>query len=354
VNIQSIENLASQLISCSDDEREALIAAIQEKENYLRVLNTLATSMIQIHNQEDLLWFVAKEVVGKLGFVDCVIYLLDVNDQTLVPHAAMGEKSPEGRRIVNPLHIPMGIGVTGRVASQAMPILVNDLSKYPGYVEDINPALSELCVPLIYSGEVIGVIDCENPHPHHFTSDHLELLTSVAAMTSSKLKECEFVAKLEKQNQNLLVKLAKLERLMSPQNGSPSNDLQQNLQTNILIVEDNYVNLVITSKFVQSYGCKMTTASNGQEALELIKSGSEDFDLILMDIRMPVMDGIEATRAIRRLPAPICDIPIIAVTANADPEESVSYLSAGINAVIPKPIDKEKLRRAILGLTNLR
>lgn len=199
MTVQNIKSLSSHLKHCTDNERLALLSAIRQNETYLRVLNAFAVSVIQISNYDDLVWYVAKEVVARLGFVDCVIYKYEPATKMLQQQAAIGEKNPEGRTLLNPLNIPLGTGVTGRVAKSMEPLVIGDLSKDVDYVEDISPALSEICVPLEYAGELLGVIDCEDPRRHHFTEQHLEILTAVASMASSKIKECEVVRILQEQ-----------------------------------------------------------------------------------------------------------------------------------------------------------
>ncbi|MDP2116818.1 MAG: response regulator, partial [Brevundimonas sp.] len=71
------------------------------------------------------------------------------------------------------------------------------------------------------------------------------------------------------------------------------------------------------------------------------------FDLILMDIKMPRMDGVQATQAIRALTGPARDIPIVALTANADPDDAKKYIATGMAAVVEKPIKPERLRMAM-------
>ncbi|NAW23648.1 response regulator, partial [Salmonella sp. gx-f9] len=71
------------------------------------------------------------------------------------------------------------------------------------------------------------------------------------------------------------------------------------------------------------------------------------FDLVLMDIKMPVMDGVQATRAIRALPAPVGALPILALTANADERDEMDYVAAGMNGVAQKPIQPDSLLNAI-------
>ncbi|WP_339915049.1 response regulator [uncultured Brevundimonas sp.] len=113
----------------------------------------------------------------------------------------------------------------------------------------------------------------------------------------------------------------------------------------ILIVDDNATNRVVAQALCEMFGITSETAEDGVEALEAIQA--RDFDLILMDIKMPRMDGIQATRAIRALTGPAAGIPIVALTANADPDDAKMYLSIGMCSVVEKPIKPERLRKAI-------
>jgi CheY-like chemotaxis protein len=79
----------------------------------------------------------------------------------------------------------------------------------------------------------------------------------------------------------------------------------------------------------------------------VLKVQGGGFDLVLMDIKMPVMDGLEATRRIRTQPGPASGLPIIALTANADPFDAQSYLAQGIDAVVEKPIKPDALLAAM-------
>jgi signal transduction histidine kinase len=154
----------------------------------LRTLNTFAIDLIQIPSVEDLFWYVAQNVVGRLKFVDCVIYQADDDQCSLRQVAAWGEKNPFGRSIVNPLVIPFGSGITGHVAAFRKAIIVDDLLKDQNYIPDTLPARSEICVPLLFRGRVAGVIDCEHPDPHVFGEAELEILSTVAAMAGAKLE----------------------------------------------------------------------------------------------------------------------------------------------------------------------
>ncbi|MAL88010.1 MULTISPECIES: response regulator [Brevundimonas] len=113
----------------------------------------------------------------------------------------------------------------------------------------------------------------------------------------------------------------------------------------ILIVDDNATNRVVAQALCEMFGCTSETADDGMEALDAIKE--RDFDLVLMDIKMPRMDGLQATQAIRKLKGPMRDVPIIALTANADPEDARRYIASGMAAVVEKPIKPERLRHAM-------
>ena len=112
--------------------------------------------------------------------------------------------------------------------------------------------------------------------------------------------------------------------------------------TNILVVEDNDINYEIVSTLLGMHGVVTQRAENGKIAYELIKENGKDepFDLIFMDIQMPVMNGLDATRAIRKLDFEYAKkVPIIAMTADAFSENVAECLNAGMNAHIAKPID---------------
>jgi signal transduction histidine kinase/ActR/RegA family two-component response regulator len=122
-------------------------------------------------------------------------------------------------------------------------------------------------------------------------------------------------------------------------------DLDHLSTPHILIVDDNATNRVVAQALCEMFGCSSETAEDGLEALDAVKS--RPFDLILMDIKMPRMDGVQATQAIRALGGAESRIPIIALTANADPDDAKGYLAIGMVAVVEKPIKPERLRLAM-------
>ena len=113
----------------------------------------------------------------------------------------------------------------------------------------------------------------------------------------------------------------------------------------ILLVEDNELNSEITVEILNGYGCQVDTAVNGAEAVKKIKNSNPgDYDLVLMDVQMPVMNGYEATRQIRALNDPaLAGITILAMTANAFDEDKKKALECGMDGFLTKPIVIEEL-----------
>ena len=113
----------------------------------------------------------------------------------------------------------------------------------------------------------------------------------------------------------------------------------------ILLVEDGSVNAAITTNVLELHGARVTWAIDGQQAVDqFAESRLGEFDAVLMDMRMPVMDGVEATRAIRLLPrSDAREIPIVAMTANAFKESADAAHDAGMNEFVTKPLDIDEL-----------
>ena len=120
----------------------------------------------------------------------------------------------------------------------------------------------------------------------------------------------------------------------------------------ILVVEDNELNLEIAVFSLEAAGLNVSTAINGLEAVQLFeKSKPYEYDIILMDIMMPVMNGLDVAKAIRGLSRPDAPtVPIIALSANAFAEDIVRSSEAGMDAHITKPIDENKLKECMLRL----
>ena len=175
----------------------ALSKELEETRQELAIFHLFALNMMVIHNTEDLFWFAAQNVVGRLGFSDCVIYRINAQGDALVQMAAIGEKNPERREIVNRLVIPVGQGITGWVAANKKPVNIGDLKKDDRFIHDLMDARSEICVPLLRGGKIVGVIDCEHDEVNHFCDDDLAMLSSLATLLSAQLLQCELIAEVK-------------------------------------------------------------------------------------------------------------------------------------------------------------
>lgn len=113
----------------------------------------------------------------------------------------------------------------------------------------------------------------------------------------------------------------------------------------VLLAEDNPINQKRAVALIEKLGCQVEVAVDGRQALEAVQAGR--FDVILMDIRMPVMNGLESTAAIRALPGDVSQIPIIAMTASAADEDIDQCKAAGMNDFLAKPIDPVALGEAL-------
>lgn len=120
------------------------------------------------------------------------------------------------------------------------------------------------------------------------------------------------------------------------------NDKDNKLNLNILLAEDNKTNQMIAAKLLERVGCKVTIANNGVECIEQLNTGN--FNIILMDCQMPIMDGYEATMAIRKSGN---DIPIIALTANAQKSDKAACLLSGMSDFVSKPFKPNTLYQKI-------
>ena len=110
----------------------------------------------------------------------------------------------------------------------------------------------------------------------------------------------------------------------------------------ILAVDDNRINLMVLEKALKNEGAEVTLAADGQQALQILQARPGDFQVVLMDVQMPVMDGLSATRAIRNDPE-LRHLPVVALTAGVLPEERQAALDAGVDGFLAKPLDLQHM-----------
>lgn len=166
------------------NENRLMLATSKEIEH---TINYFSTSLFGTNSVDEILWDVAKNCIGRLGFADCVIYLLDEKRGVLSQKAAYGAKNPNDFEIYEPIEIALGTGIVGNVAQTGQPIIVHDTSKDPRYIADDRQRFSEIAVPLIYNNKVIGVIDSEHPEKGFFTERHLSVMKTISSLCANKV-----------------------------------------------------------------------------------------------------------------------------------------------------------------------
>ena len=125
----------------------------------------------------------------------------------------------------------------------------------------------------------------------------------------------------------------------------PNLENQKTDGVRFLIAEDNPINLIVVTRMLGSLGYAYDAAENGEDCLKFLSEN--DYDLVLTDISMPGMNGVEVATHIRARSDAKKDIPIVAMTANSDLADSMQFKAAGINEVMAKPFTKSDLERCI-------
>lgn len=175
-------------------EKENLQAINQEldkNQQFLSSINQFVTALLDKEDIYSIAWEITENIIEKFGFSDCVIYVLNEETEYLEQLAAYGPNKANARKIINPIQIPYGKGIAGSVALTGIAELIPDTRKDSRYLQDTEHRLSEICVPIIADGKVIGVIDSEHHALNFFTEDHLKTLVTIANLASTRIKNAK-------------------------------------------------------------------------------------------------------------------------------------------------------------------
>ncbi|MDN4166265.1 histidine kinase [Cytophagales bacterium LB-30] len=168
------------------------------------ILIYFSTSILEKEAEQDVFWDLVKNVIARLGFVDCVIYKINKRTRKLVQRAAHGPKNPKRKKILKPLEIPLGSGITGFVATTGVAERIGDTRLDPRYIIDDEERRSELAVPIIINNKVVGVIDCEHPMKDYFTEQDFRIVKAIASICAIKLKQLEAQKAVQQKEYKLL------------------------------------------------------------------------------------------------------------------------------------------------------
>lgn len=175
----------------------------EQTENIEDIINYFAISLFGQNTVDEILWDLTKNCISKLAFEDCVIYLLDEQRNMLMQKAAYGPKNPKDFSIHEPIEIPMGKGIVGSVAYYGKPEIISDTSLDSRYIQDDTFRYSEIAVPIILNGKVIGVIDSEHSERNFFNDWHLRILNLIASLCANKIMWAKAAEEIEREQRML-------------------------------------------------------------------------------------------------------------------------------------------------------
>ncbi|CAG5008468.1 hypothetical protein DYBT9275_04276 [Dyadobacter sp. CECT 9275] len=183
----------------------------KKKKTIDETIDYFANSVYGENSVNEICWDIARNCISQLRFEDCVVYLIDNEKQRLVQKAAYGPKNPKGHEIVNPIEIEIGKGIVGTVAVSGKPLIIGDTTKDPRYIVDDEVRQSEIAVPILHDGKVIGVIDSEHSRKYFFGEDHAKALTTIASISANKIAE----ALAEAQAQEKEIMLLEINKMLA-------------------------------------------------------------------------------------------------------------------------------------------
>ena len=182
----TVDQLSKQMM-------ESQLEAVQQELETQQVMNFFSGSLVGKNNTREVLEDVAKNLIGKLGFEDCMIYRWNADKTLLLQEAGHGIKGAiEHSTDIERYHIPAGKGIVGAAVSTRQPLLVNDTSLDARYISaDGIVRNSELCVPIMLDDDVLGAINIEHTQKNFFTKRHIQTVSTIAALVASKIKALE-------------------------------------------------------------------------------------------------------------------------------------------------------------------
>lgn len=188
-----------------------------------QIVNYFSSSLIDKNSVDEVLWDVAKNLIGRMGFEDCMIYLWNSDKTKMIQRAGYGPKGSIEEIQKQVFDVQMGQGVVGYVMQTKEPLIIADTSRDPRYRADEMVRLSEITVPIIYNNELVGIIDSEHQEKNFFTQQHVQVMSTIATLVATKINSIASeqslqLAKMEMLGISEKLSAAKLEALRSQMN----------------------------------------------------------------------------------------------------------------------------------------
>lgn len=169
-----------------------------------QIANYFSSSLANKKTEDEVLWDVAANLIGRMKYIDCIIYMWNKDKTKMVQKAAYGPKGKPEVISEQVFEVMPGEGLVGHTVQTRLPIIVNDTRKDSRYRVDDAFRLSEICVPIIHNDELLGVLDSEHHLPNYFSDRDVKILTTIGTLISNKLKQIESEQSLEVKRQELV------------------------------------------------------------------------------------------------------------------------------------------------------
>lgn len=189
-------------------EKEKLHVQQLKAEEYktrmeLEQISNYFSSLTGKKNKEEILWDVIRNLIGHMNYVDCMIYLWNADKTKMIQKACYGPKGSPEALASQVFDVMPGQGVVGYVMQTLKPVLIADTRKDSRYRVDEMSRLSEICVPVIHDGELLGIIDSEHHELNYYKERDLKILTTIATLIGNKVKQIESEETLEVKQEEL-------------------------------------------------------------------------------------------------------------------------------------------------------
>ena len=273
----------------------------KEQSLIIDMINHIAISILGKDDIYEIAWEITNSLAEYLDTEDCVIYLVDQKNKTLEQIAAYGSKASKDKKVLNKISIPFRKGIVGCVANSGKAEIIDDTSKDKRYIPDDAMRFSEITVPIISEGKVIGVIDSEHISKNYFTEKNLKALKNIASLVAVQLKSAIHLRerkKVESKNKELLERLEKSNDELQEYAHIVSHDLKSPLRSIYALVdwlkEDNKGKLDDVS--LENFGYIESTLEKMEQLISSVLNyssiGANNCEITNVDLNDMVLDII--------------------------------------------------------------
>ncbi|WP_298315030.1 helix-turn-helix domain-containing protein [uncultured Aquimarina sp.] len=240
---KAIQNFRMSGLNHMFSEEELELIHYDKPSQITGILSYFSTSLFDKNKLEDVLWDIVENCIAYLQLEDCIIYIIDTSKNVLIQKAAFGNKNEGERKILSPIEISLGEGIVGQVAQSGEYECVYNVTYDDRYVVDDISRKSELAVPIMIEGTVIGVLDSEHSEEGFFDEHHILLFQLIAKLTAKKLSQINIKNTSNITNDNLYFK--ELHFLMKEAKIYRDSNLGLDSISKMLKISSNYLSQMV-------------------------------------------------------------------------------------------------------------